>query len=106
MWELLGFAIGVVGGLAGAFVYGLVVTLLLPVLLVALSRRHGKGTSTLLCYAAGLVIIAVWLLSIQTGSGTPPAGGALIVIGIIVVVALVTALVSRTRLVRGTERER
>ena len=106
MWELLGFAVGFVGGLAGAFVFGLVVTVVLPVLLHALSHRHGKGSSTLLGYAGGLVVIAVWLLSLQTGSGKTPAGGAFIIVGIIVAIAIVTALVSRTRFVRGIERQR
>lgn len=105
MWELLGFAVGIVGGLAGAFVFGLVVTLSMPVLLVALSRRHGKGSSTLLGYAGGLVMISVWLLSLQTGSGKTPAGGVFIIVGIIVTIAIVTVLVSRTKFVRGIERE-
>ena len=106
MWELLGFAIGIAGGLSGAFVFGLVLTLLLPVLLVAISRRHGKGSSTLLGYAGGLVIFAVWLLSLQTGSGKTPAGGAFIIVGAIVAIAIVTVFVSRTRLVRGLEHRR
>lgn len=106
MWELLGFAVGIVGGIAGAFVFGLVVTLLLPVLLVALSRRHGKGSSTLLGYAAGLVIVSIWFLSVQTGSGKTPAEGAIIIIGIMVAIAIATAFASRTRFVRGIARRR
>ena len=106
MWELLGFAVGIVGGVAGAFVFGLVLTLLLPVLLVAVSRRPGKGPPTLLGYAGGLVIVAVWLLSLQTGSGKTPAGGAFIIIGAIVAIAIMIVFVSRTRLVRGLEHRR
>lgn len=101
MWELFAFFLGVFGGLAGVYILLFPVTLVLPVLLVTLSRRHRKGPSTLLSYAAGLVIIALWLLSLQTGSGHTTTTAAFVTVGVLVALAATMAMFSRTRIVRG-----
>ena len=102
MWQLFGFFLGVIGGLSGAEIVLAPVTLVLPAVLVAVARRHHEGSAALLGHAAGLLVFALWLLSLQTGSGHTVAGGALIIAGVLLVLGVLAALVSRTRFVRGS----
>jgi len=103
MWELAGFFVGVIGGLAGIYIIGFPITILLAVLLAALSRRHGKGAATLLSYAGALVVVDFWSLVAVSRQDGPPRG-VLITSAVVLGLAGVIALSTRLRLVRGSRR--
>ena len=103
-WGFLVFSLGVFGGLAGVFIVGLPITLLLPVVLVAVGKRSNHGTLTILSYSAGLALVPPFVIWQQTADGHRPSVGASVVSGLVVAIAVGMAFGSRLEVVRGSRR--
>jgi hypothetical protein len=101
-WLGLSLGFGIFGGLCGAYLVGLPLTIGIPILLVRFARYRGWGSPTMVSYAVGVALVPVWIVGSQTFLETPnrPTSGSVVISGILVGVAMAMVLASRLRIVR------
>lgn len=107
-WFAIACFLGVFGGLCAAYIIGVPITFLLPILLVHFARYRGLGAQTMVWYGVGIALVPTWIIGASTViDGRFDATGGMVVISVgLVLIATIMIAASQLNIVRGHRSDR